>query len=238
MKPTVAGLCIHITSDLDRIEDELRWAHADGYWPTNAAPSHGPASPTPDDRIGDHISGARHDIGIGNHRRRQAIARAVVALRIAETHLATAAGIAGGWWPRVLFRGPSTCERALRSIEVARLRVEFIRSRPQRHDVIRSPLAAAARATASAAAILQAAWVDRDDDGTQAPVELGPACRICRIRPAAPKDQRTGGRCATCKRFRDRHGFERPRTEDSDGIAGARAAQQRRRARGEGWGEA
>ena len=233
----LADLLDIIRRDLDAIDDSIRWARADGYWPTNATPAR-PVSigPPPDDRATDRVPGPRDDFGIGSHRRRQAITAATVDLRQAELWITTAAAIVGHTEPRHLATRHDA-DAALAAVTAMRPKVDAIAAGTIL-DCLQWALITASWRLLRARRILDASFREGDDD-TRPPVQPdGPNCRICGIRPAAPKEHRTGGRCATCKRYRDRHGYERPRTEDTDGIAGARAAQARRRARGEGWGEA
>lgn len=237
MKPL--ELVAMVERDLGQLEQAIRWAHADAYWPTNADPVRA-NGPTTDDQEPDHVPGPRHDIGIGNHRRRQALRAAIGKLREAELHLSVAAAMVGHWQPRALQQGPLTTARALVAIRRARRRCVAL-SRPDGPTVDRLPqtkraLSIAADCTDKACRILDAAFSEGEAGST--PTAQVATCRICGIRPAAPRDQRTGGRCHTCKTWRTRNGFERPRNLDTDGIAGARAAQARRTARGEGWGEA
>lgn len=215
-----------IRRDLGLLDDALRWAWNDGHWQTNAAPAR-PKKPKPDTDQPldpDRVPGAKHDIGIGSHRRRAAYRTAVDHLDAAEKRLTVAAALEGHPMPRQLAKGHDL-EHAIAAISYARRRLDVITA-----DT-RGLVAGAAKELDQAVRLLNDAFAEGEagDPATNAVAE--PPCKICRIRPRGDK---TGGRCKTCDTWKTRNGYERP--THLDAHHDAHEAANRRRQRGEGWG--
>lgn len=226
-----------IRNDLTQLPDWLRWAHTDAYTPAAPNPD-APRRGQPADTGEDHIRAARYDIGIGNHRTRTRYQRAGHELRRIEAGLAVAVALHG------CRKGPA---RRLARLEQPRLAdllasIDDDRCRLDLLDAVAGPpswcardareaVVVAARAAEAAWLTLRSAWeVGRADPESQAVGEK--RCRVCKIRAAKKK----GGRCSICADFYARRGHERPRSLDS--VSAAKEAQERRVARGEGWGMA
>ena len=260
----VDELIAQIRADLVSIDENLRWAYFDGHQRTNAAPPRrrrdpGPAftlpdvveppriwrepaplvkPPPPPPRNPDAVTAPLHDIGLGVHRSRDAWRRAAPLLARAELRLTVAGVIAapGSFQVRLLAKGPHTLERVTRAIAVMKVRLDPIDPatlNPDHLRHVRRELADAARLLDQCWRLLDAVFAgdgghDEDDVDNKTPW-----CRVCGIRRQEPK---AGKRCNTCARWFHRHGYERPTSRD--GIAAARDAARRRRARGEGWGSA
>lgn len=225
-----------IAADLHTIEDHLRWATIQAWWPAGRAldAPRGRALPPLDPADPDRVPGPRHATGLGDHRAQQAITACCTHLAAAESALRTvhAAHIArGDTAPRTVVRrhDPTPVQQVtVCAWYAATLHRDLA---DQLSPVERRLIRKARRTVDLALGAIGAALGDHKPvDEVRLPAK--DRCAICGIRPRAPKK---GKRCSTCANWRDRHGYERPRRLDS--IADAKAAQARRRARGEGWGD-
>lgn len=225
-----------IAADLRSIEDHLRWAMTQAWWPPSRAldAPRGRALPPLDPADPDRVPGPRHATGLGDHRAQQAIAACRGHLTTAESALRTvhAAHIArGDTRPRTVVRRLDPTP--IQQVTVCAWFAATLHADLAEHlsPVERRLIGKARRAVDMALGSIAAALGDHKPvDEVRLPAKH--RCAICGIRPRAPKK---GKRCSTCANWRDRHGYERPRRLDS--TADAKAAQARRRARGEGWGD-
>lgn len=217
--------------DLDQVHDRLLWAHTDAHYKANATPTRNRSAAPMTDPDPDHVRAPRFDIGIGNHRARQAWNAAIGQLAQAELRLQVAAYLAAPGWQPLAVRPDWTATPAKVTLCVTGCR---------RRLVILSAAGESGQADRlleQACRNLDLAWrslaqLDKGATGGEATAE--PMCRICTIRPAA---ERKGGRCETCAAWHRRNGYERPRSLDQDAVGEARAAKARRQHRGEGWGD-
>lgn len=249
---TTPELIARCRTDLGLLPDLIAWAHADGYNPTNTPterpmsvyaglsavddlgdwlPASALAASAPTDP--DHVPGPRYDLGLGSHTSRHAYTTAIAHINAAELSIATAWTFTTGRRPNLLKPLASHQPgRAIRACQNSRRRLD---------DLVLPAYPYATRVLIGrAAANLNTAWttlngaftIGAADPNTQARAK-SEMCVNCGIRERA---QRAGGRCHTCKTWRDRHGYERP-ADKLDSHADAIAAQERRAARGEGYGE-
>jgi hypothetical protein len=231
-----AELADQTAADLDTLADALRWAHTDGYWPEAPNPERSTRRPTTAHTDGltanpDHVPGPRHDTGIGNHRRRTALRRAIVDIAKVEQNLVVAAYLAGADRQPVAVAptAASTPHELTTCVTHARRRLDLIRrgGPSKRADQL---LDRAARAADRAWRIMAKAFAE-GAAGDQAVAE--PMCKTCGIRPRA--DRRT--ECKTCATWRQRNGAQRPKKLDDEHRRQVLAAKARRVRRGEGWGD-
>lgn len=252
---TVHELAHDIRTDLDQITDWLRWAHTEAFVPAGPRSSTAAERP-PDlgrlDRDGepvaadelvevthhesgadpDHVPGARHDTGQGDHRTAQAWRRAVKALTAADDELVMAAWCCG-------HRTQPPPGQVPGSPAEVDLLVARIRARLTLCDSDAAPARARMRRARDHVDLawrsLHGALVRGAADPDDQAVGEG-MCLICAIRPT-PSERSL--RCSTCQKFWQRSGRkqERPRSLDDPGVAEAKAALVRRKARGEGWGD-
>lgn len=246
---TTAELIARCRTDLTLIAQLIPWAHTDAYNPTNAPTERPistlagagtaldelgnwlPATTTPDPDP-DHVPGARYDLGLGSHTSRRAYETAVVHIHAAELSIGTAWTFTTSRNARLLKPlATDPAAKVLRTIDATRLRLDDLVSPSSQPYAVRILIGRAADHLDKAWRSLNGAFtIGAADPDTQAQAD---PCRICEIRAAA---ERAGGRCHTCKTWRDRNGYERPTKLDS--VHDAVAAQERRLARGEGYGEA
>lgn len=221
--------------DLVSLEDTIRWARSDGYQRSNAERPRRlppPSSEVEKSEGPDVVHAPRFDLGIGNHRARAALGSVVPAMVKAEAHLMLAVHLAGvkpqprrvqptrEAGPAVLLDCVTACRERVQLLDGAGLdRAAWGQLEAGYRQVDR-------------AWRLMASVFDRGP--TEGVATAEPMCRICKARPVAEK---AGGRCHTCKSWRDRNGHERPAKLDAGTIGAARAAKARRTARGEGWGD-
>lgn len=231
-----------IAADLELIRVDLQWAFADGHWPSAPDPTRVAGINTQDVVGRDTVPGARYDIGIGNHRAREAYNRAVDRVGDADLKLASALmawGIHNQPYPVGRLASPAALADALKLVERTRRRVDMLvtadamglATRPQLRAVNRAVFSRRDSARWHVDAAVRGLW----DALNVGPIETKgePMCRICGIRALAEKK---GGRCHTCDSWKTIHGVERPTSLDADHLAAPRAAAQRRRERGEGMG--
>ena len=171
---------------------------------------------------------------MADHRLRQAYTQALTHLRAADGHLSGLIKRFGVTQP-VRIRPSTTSSLAQVLTFVAGIRWKIVRLVELTDG--RTPPPAVVRAMRSARGEIDHAWKrlrSATQQGSADPDEhaVDDHCRICEIRPTAPK---TGGRCNTCHVWRRRNKFERPKK--LDGVDEARQAQSRRHARGEGYGD-
>lgn len=226
--------------DLTRLADDLRWAHANGHWPTGRwidAERGTDLSRGEDERLG---RAARYDIGLGDHPSRTALERATTLLVHVDIHLAhavVALGTRSAQPGLVRADQHRTLANALAVVAAARMRVDviaedlaFIDDRRTLRRV-RAELDAGGTTLYAAVQVLGRAL----NRGSPTAAKPTPWCTICRIRPCRPGDKK---RCETCHSWKQRHrGRERPRKLDRDENNPRTAAKQRLE-RGEGWGAA
>lgn len=240
---TTAEHLAAITNDLTDLIDLARWAHADGWTPGAPDPHRATRQPRrpinqayPNDRPPpehpDEIRAPRHDIGMGSHRRRQAIRHAATQIVAADVHLAIAAHQTGATAQPTTRRLRDTAgplERIETTVARSRHRIALID--PDARGHAKAHVRDARRLIDQAHRRLTSSFA-QGPAGTDTTTE--PLCRICNIRPPA---DRAGGRCSTCYAWKARNGHERPTSLDSDDITQAHQAQRRRQRRGESWGD-
>lgn len=217
-----------ICTDLARILDEARWAHTHGYHAAGRGldAEHGTdLSRTEVDRS----SGPVFDLEVGDHRARVAYQHAVKVIRRADLDLARAlAGDGVTKQPPLTRRTdvmhPVDLERMARH-----LAWRLDNADEKRHAAVLYRIGRAL--DRSVRALITA--LDRGAQPYTAHKES--PCKTCGIRERAKRKTE----CDTCATWRARHGgAARPKRLDEDSINVARAAQQRRLQRGEGWGVA
>lgn len=229
-----------MATDLDRIHADLGWAWSIGWdAPAQAKPegARGASLTAPPDDQPDHVAGAKHDIGIGDHRARTAVELASARLWTATRRLASAVQAIQPDAELVLLEDDPdlTLTGANAICRLAAHRVAAISHalercpRNQRPRGVEHQVLAANNETRAALGILAKVL-------NAGPIHADPnpeMCRICGIRPAG---QKTDNRCSTCHGWYHRHGKrERPSSLDMHIAEEARAAQARRRSRGEDW---
>lgn len=237
---TAADQLAAICSDLTQIDDMARWAYIDGWTPTRPDPD-APAPPLRDlddttvDR--DHVPGSKYDLGLGVHAARAAYIAAAHDLSLAHRWLIVAAHTAGARqvpatepWPT---RMTPPLGEFLTVTSAMRLIVQ-VTTVGTPVPLTRTTLTKARSFTDSAWHHLSALFLKGAADPDEHAVGEDP-CKVCGIRPRAPKESKTGGRCHTCNDWFRRNKFERPTRLDP--VHQARSAQARRRARGEGHGD-
>lgn len=228
-----------VLSDLHQIDDMLRWAITQAWWPTSRAldaPTGRPLPPRHDDAGPDDIPGPRYALGVGDHSAQQAIRAAHRHLLAAESELYvthTALVLAKQVPAQVPVRRHDPA-RIIGLVTELRWLTHTIRdtdppapAKPR----VRRARNETDRAWRTLEAVLTRGSPGEADPATHA-VAPRDLCVICQLRPRAPKK---GKRCETCARFRTRAGYERPRTLDS--VHDARDASTRRAQRGEGHGD-
>lgn len=267
-KPPAHPLDPHLAQldgDLRRIADDLRWAHADAWWPA----THDPLEPSSRNSTRDterdtnktddpdHIPARRYDLGMGgDDTTRRCVTLVAVQLRLVEFRLA-----AGVWTANLRPQQPglqkpsgtSSLAELETTITACIWRATAVRDDasqldPPTRSAVRHHVKIAAHASGRAVRELGTA-LSRGETGGVAHAE--PKCRVCDIRPQAQREHQVrqpngsratitraskGGRCDTCSQYFSRNGNERPRALDQDNVDDALAAAGRRRARGEGWG--
>lgn len=244
----IARLAHAIAADLHRIDDELRWAHTDGWWPEHTDPDR-PRGLTPTGNDGTPRklpAWQARDIGIGNNRSRHAYTQAVPLIAICELRCALALSALGqrtrqpvlirptaAMHPHVHRRAIAGTLAALRLVEADWPNADRPQQRAARRHLTGNRKPPTARAAADVAVRILVNALARG--GTAGHATGEPLCRICGIRPRAA---RAGGRCSTCARWRERNGYERPTSIDAEAVGEARKAAARRQARGDGWGAA
>lgn len=249
---TVAEDLTGIAEDLHRVDDMLRWAISQAWWPA-ARPLDAPrgrrAIPPLDPTDPDLVPGPRYALGVGDHRAQQAIRTALRHLAAVETELdlAIVTAMAAGtieWGGRPL-RWGATIDHPARLLTGIRWRTVTLAHTttpttvdPAVFAVLRRHVRTARREIDMAWRTLDAVVVRGTPDGDEFVFAPGELCRICEVRPIrlTTRGKKAGdGRCETCKKWRQRNGFERPKSLDE--VHEARRWQKVRTARGEGWGD-
>ena len=215
-----------IRDDLDKLVDQAMWAHGYGYAKAGRGldAEHGADLSRPEQ---ERAAGPVFDLEVGDHKARVAYQHAIVAVSRADVWLAAALAASGtGFQPpaRVLtvYERPDALRRAARRVTWRLHQLDEGANR-KLLDTIRASFDRAVRDLSKAL-----------DHGSTDGIAHGEAmCRTCAIRPSA--DRKT--ECDTCATWRRRNGAPRPIKLDADAVNQARAAQARRLARGEGWGE-
>lgn len=223
-------------AQLVQVEDWVRWLHSDGFQPAGRRGDSGPR-PLRDDHNQDRdfVPGATFDTGLGDHRAREAFRAAWKPLRDADRMMAIALHIAGVTHqptlpPRV---EQLTLDVVVTTIAHLRARIRLLETAPPSTDIRVGTYARRSHTLIGEAwdilsAALHRGAADPDDQA------VGELCRICNVRP---RNDRKGGRCNTCDKWKTRNGTERPKDLDRDSTGEAVAAQRRRRRRGEGHGD-
>lgn len=216
-------------------------------------PRQDPAPTT--DGTGDTVPGARHDPGLaGNYRARSAYQRATQLLYLTDGRLRTAAAIAAhghGKFParQLTGRGHHDLTLALKAVTVDQHLLAIITRdlarlphSPKALAAIKAELEAAAEHTGDAWHRLTNTLADgtatQDRHGAAVAIAPNERCKHWKNGCPNPKGEKAGGRCYRCQGYFKRHGHEIPETLLRKPIADAQAAQRRRQARGEGWGQA
>lgn len=243
-----------ITADLEILANELRWCHANAYWPAgralDAPPGTSLAKPA-DPNDPDHVPGPERDVGIGDFASRMAWHSAVAEVAQVEVRLALALAWCGRTeQPRVVAPGHASSiavvlqvvancvwrVRELEAIPVAGLERIVVKA-------VRTHVEAARKATDAAVRDLSRALHRGPASGI---AHAEKPCRTCKVRPMAERERSDGtrkpsrhGECETCAKWRQRNKGPRPAEKlDREPLREARAAQMRRHQRGEGWGSA
>lgn len=238
-----------IRQDLAMCEEMAQWAYSDGWHPKTRNPDT-TSKPIPmqvrdAQRIGkadpDQVPGARDDIALGDFAARSAYRAAATELRLAHAHLIVAAQAAGQRrqpsvrpWPR------ATCPELgvlLTAVQAMRMLLDLVAGPANRTT---SAHLGHARTHTDQAWQALTSYMNRGNADPDKQAVGDPAskpqpaklCKNCKIRERVRGE---GGRCATCGRWFRRKGYERPASRDP--LHTARAAQARRRARGEGYGD-
>lgn len=226
-----------IATDLATLTEQARWAYTHGYWKAGRgldAERGVDLSESEDDRI-DRTP--KYDIEVGNHAAKVAYQAAVRAVQRADVLVAS---LVDGPQPPLIrlsvFSRPDQLALVARN---ARWRCEHATIPNQKRvNRVRTTIDKAVRGLSKAMG-----------DGVKDKVAHVEAekCSTCKIRDRAEhtnvdgaKTLRRQGECETCARWRARNnGQTRPAAKlDGDWLNEARAAQARRRARGEDWGAA
>ena len=234
-----------VRDDSTAVADMLRWAHVLGYSPQRVDRDRPTGPGVVEDEDPDRVRGDRFDLGVGSHRARTAIVAVAPWVRTAELATFTALRSLGPTDLRRCLARPSTdpdtlaaaCDGTLAAVkELRRLLVTDELAASRNRPKVRGATKALDRAWKS----LSNVFTDRADLPEGVAV---PNCLVCEIRPRAEDRQgraTQGGRCETCARFRKRSfdgRQERPRSLDKADAADARVAAERRRERGDGWGD-
>jgi len=216
-----------IKADLDRIVDAALWAHAHGYNRTGRGldAEHGTDLSKPEH---ERDAGPVYDLQIGAHTARVAYQHAVTAVSLADRLAAVMLLQEGVTFqhdvePLTGYARPHELRQCAN-----RLRWRLERITPALHarrlEAVRRNFDRAVRSLSKAL-----------DHGPADGIAHGEKmCRTCGIRPSADRK----AECDTCATWRRRNGSARPLKLDADAVNQARAAQARRLARNEGWGEA
>lgn len=233
-----------LDADLDHIHDDLGWTHSLGWdapaqLKTQSQRGASLARPT-DDQDEDHVAGATHDTGLGDHRARNALRTAAPRLVDIARHLALAVQTIQPDAELRIPAKPTDLHAMQAAARLSQHRARTIRRLiagldPRRQPGgLERPILDAHAKTRSTRGLLAGA-LDRGPATTD--TEPNPdMCRVCGIRPIAPRKAR---RCTTCHQWYYRHGKrERPTALDQADVDAARQAKARRRARGDGYGAA
>lgn len=239
-----------IRQDLAMCEEMAQWAYSDGWHPKgrNADSTSRPIPMQVRDaqRIGkadpDQIPGARDDVALGEYGARVAYRTAAIELRTVHAHLIVAAQAAGQLrqpavrpWPK------AACPELgvlLTAVQAMRMLLDLVSAGTPTRTVT-THLGHARRHTdlgwKTLTAYMNRGSADPDEHAVGDPTtkpKPKKLCKVCKIRARVSGE---GGRCSTCGKFFRRKGYERPTSMDP--LHGGRAAQARRRARGEGHGD-
>lgn len=216
-----------ILDDLERLLDSAMWAHTHGYSKAGRGldAEHGAdLSRTEAERA----EGPTYDLDLGDHRCRVAYQHAVRAVSRSDRRVA-AMLLADGYAMQlpVEMLNDYVFPYYLRRT-IHRLRWRLRRVNEETHkERLRSVEVMIRRAADGLA--------DALEDGTKLyTAHKDNPCPTCGVRDKAAKKSE----CNTCSSYRFLHGHARDPKKDRDSISQARAAQARRRARGEGWGAA
>lgn len=242
----IANDCI---KTLDRVHDGLRWAFSAGWYPGRRwiGEARGAemriARPESDDRV----KGAKHDIGMGDHRARETVRAAGPRLSKASEEVGKVLGVCVVAFdlrlcPRsvgtVTFDGISTIDTAVRRLDH---QLDFVTACPMvpqfNHLALRWATDHMRRAESLLGAVngSLARWADSVPESRT--VDL-PLCVTCGRRPRPLRRGVVVGReCDTCATYRYRHkGQARPKSLDKDDRQAVIDAAGRRAAAGQGWG--
>lgn len=238
-----------IRSDLTRLLEHARWAHGIAYekpgrgLDAERGAIHRP--PTPEELAArqanpDAVAGPVHDIEHGDHDARVAYQHAVRAIARTNVYLAGILRAEGTrTQPAIQALHPNTTPTQLAAVtRAATWRVDRIHGHRhhRRLKELRTLLDTAVRRFSP---VLDAGAADGIAHAEK-------PCRNCKIRPMAMREKSDGskrpaaaGECDVCATWRRRNGQTRPANKlDHGPVNEARAAQARRRARGEDFGAA
>lgn len=222
-----------IAADLAVLVEQARWAHGHAYTKAGRGltAEHGVDLSRSE---AERLAGPTYDLEVGSHDARIAYQAAVQAVAKADVLLAS---LVEGAQPALVrltvFSRPDELARVARN---AAWRAGHVTIRNEKRvTAVRSLIDRAVRGLSKAM-----------DDGPADGIAHGEkVCVTCGIRPQAERAKPDGtlraskaGECDVCAQWRFRNQKPRPRTLDSGPLMEARAAQVRRRARGEDWGAA
>jgi hypothetical protein len=238
---TAADDLLGIATDLAQVEDMLKWAATEAWWPAGRSldAPRGRALPANNDPNPDAVAGAKLETGLGDHRAQQAVQVASVHLTVVESRLRVihAACVLRRQTPaRIPVRRPQI-EPLVRNIRWFVVTLGSLGKLDLSHTQ-RRMLAEARSETDRAWRCLDAAMGRTNADPHTHAVAVKDRCGVCSIRPVRLSDSgkaKKDGRCETCAKWWQRNKFERPTSLDA--VHAARQAQAARRARGEGWGD-
>ncbi|HXH58452.1 hypothetical protein [Iamia sp.] len=238
-----------ITTDLTKLLEQARWAANLAYGKAgrglDAERGAVHRAPTPDEaaerrKNPDHVRGSRYELDIGDHKSRVAYQAAVRAVTTVDVYLAAslrAEGVTSQPPLRPLDRYSTPAALTVVATN-ATWRAEQLAPHQARHRRrlrhLRTLLDERVRAFSAALDVGKAEGIAHAEK----------PCRTCKARPQAVKENKKGqvapaqsGECDTCAQWRKRNRGQ-PRPVSIDGTAEAKAAQARRRARGEDFGAA
>lgn len=224
-----------IADDLPKLVEQARWAYTHGWWRTGRGLDKEVGrslSMSEDDAL---AAAPLYDIDIADHRSRVAYQHAVRCVRRADVLLASL--VTGPQIPLAHLTPYSNPDELAHAAHVVEARCYRVTSSKHRRVV-------AVRSS-----------IDRAIRGLSKALDAGPAdgiahaekmCVTCRIRPQAEREKpdgtwraHKGGECSVCAQWRTRNGSSRPAAKlDGNWLSEAKAAQARRRARGEDFGAA
>lgn len=234
-----------VRNDLDRLDNDLRWAFTDGHWPERKGDRRNANRPPvelgPDateqerQRASDTAWSRRtHDTGIANDDRRAAYHQAITHLAAAEETAARALVHAGILQPAIV-RPAGTDAISRIGIAIRRLKIRLVRLDTATQLDTMVAIADIAHHVDQAVRILDKAFTRGPADG----IAIDPECR--NAKRGCP-GRATGGRsrCWRCETYwkNDPQHQEIPTAMLKERLDEPKAAQTRRIERGEGWGDA
>ena len=233
MTPTAEQLTEAISGAVaiaPQLKTDARWLWMEAYWPAGRNPDRPTRlGPRRDPRDPDHVPGERLALGVGNDGARAAFDRAAVLVVDAHRLAGHALAHYSGRRPPVGTRRPARGDEfaTWTDATVRRLRQLLnLATRPGAPDEPRRDAHASAVALVAAHAALQAVMRDVDRSGELPPQKR---CKTCQNAAAEGRTE-----CWRCINYRMRN---KGRTRPVPRNLGAFAARDRRRERGEDYGE-